>query len=183
MIETLLSVLCGLALTPAPAIEDRLTLSAHLDKERNKVGDTVVLHLTFKNEGRKMLYLTGNHLFPNQLEVGPGRYFELRIFDDRGARLHYWGEHLSEGRTYWQVVPLEAGRAFRTEVRLTAGSYATVQEDRKHQLGVDSKKYRISMHYAPPTGTGGVQKPPRGFDDTRRWGRTLQSNEVRLQFQ
>jgi hypothetical protein len=181
MIPTIMSLLCA-ALIPAPAKEDRLSLRIHFDKESYKVGDAVVLHLTFKNDSREMLYLTGNHLFPGALEVGPGRYFELRIFDDKGARLHYWGENLSEGGTYWQVIPLDAGRSFRTEVRLTAGSYATVKEDRKHQLGVDSKKYRVSLHYSSPLGTGGVQKPPKDFDEKRRWQGKLESNELLLKF-
>lgn len=181
LIASILSLLCTV-LIPAPTKGDQLSLRAHFDKNIYRVGDAVVLYLTFKNDSREMLYLTGNHLFPDQLEVGPGRYFELRIFDDKGARFHYWGEHLSEGRTYWQVVPLEAGRAYRTEIRLSAGSYASVAEDRKHQLGIDSKKYRVSLHYSAPPGTGGVQKPPRDFDEKRRWQGKLESNELLLQF-
>jgi hypothetical protein len=181
MIASLFSLMCAL-LFPAPAKEDRLSLHAHFDKETYKLGDAVVLHLTFKNNGRELLYLTGNHLFPDALEVGPGRYFELRIFDDKGARLHYWGENLSEGGTYWQVVPVEAGRSYKTECKLTAGSYATVAEDRRHKLGIDSKKYRVSVHYSAPLGTGGVQKPPKDFDEKRRWQGKLESNELLLQF-
>ena len=185
ILATVLSATCSIlqALVPAPANDDRLALSVHLDKDKYKLGHEVILHITFKNEGRQMLYLTGNHLFPEQLEVGPGRYFELRIFDDKGARLHYWGEVQSEGGTFWQVIPLEAGRTYRTQVRLSAGSYASVAEDRRHQLGIDCKKYRVSLHYSAPQGTGGVQKPPKNFDESRRWGGKLESNEVLLKFE
>jgi hypothetical protein len=181
----LASIMCLLStvLIPAPTNEDRLSLRTHLDKDSYRLGETVVLHVTFKNDSREMLYLTGNHLFPERLEVGPGRYFELHIFDEKGARLHFWGEHMSEGRTSWRVVPIEAGRSYRTAVRLTAGSFASVAEVKKHLLGVDSKKYRVGLHYSSPLGTGGVQKTPKDFDEKRRWQGKLESNELMLRFE
>lgn len=171
----------GAAPKPGPR-NGPLTLSIELDRKKYTPGDTVKLKVVLKNVGDGPLYVTGNHLFPEGLEVGPGRYFELRIADRDGTRFHYWGEVMSEGRTYWRVVRLEAGQTFTHEVRLSAGSYAAVTTDKRHRLGTDAKKYQVSLVYTPPEGAGGVQTAPRGYEDKLRWRGKLVSNVVELLF-
>ena len=96
MLVTLV-VVCALA--PVPQKKPALDLTVALDKVTYKPGDKVVLAFTLKNATAGELWIGDGYPAPENHEVGPGRHFELSITDADGTALHFWNNHLTEGRT------------------------------------------------------------------------------------
>ena len=167
---------------PNPDPKPELALRISLDKKAYRPGDPVVLRIAFTNVGGAPLYLTGNHLFPEGIEIGPQRPFELLVTDAAGTELRFWGQPMSEGGTYWKVVRVAPREEFRAQNVLSAGSFATAATDKRHRLGIDSRKYRVRLRYVPPRDVP-VHAPPKDFNESQRWQGTILSNEVELRFE
>jgi hypothetical protein len=183
------ALLSAAAAAPAPEVKPligrpKLRLTIHLGKETYKAGDAVKLVFDLSNDGDATAYIGDGFLAPDYHEVGPLRHFELSATVADGPRLRFWSGQQTEGTTSGvrRVFLLPPGKSYSGEVVLSEGAFATEQDDKKHALGKDAKKYQIALQYRVADNFG-LHEPPDGYDPRLLWKGELTSNEIALTFE
>lgn len=172
------------SVAPVPMKKPVLEFTVALDKVTYKADDKVVLAFELKNRTTAELWIGDGYPAPVNHEVGPGRHFELRTADKDGNALHFWNNHLTEGRTSGvrKVFKLKPGESYRGTIIISEGGFATVKTDTRHKLGVDTTNYTVKLVYQVNPKSHSVWEPAKDFDEEKLWHGVIMSNTVSLTF-